>query len=66
MGLVQYSSKFMLDVAFVAKPVQELTRKSVVFHWGKKQQTAFEELKRPITQVDTGLFKDRLQNANHY
>ena len=56
----------MLDVAFVAKPVQELTRKSVVFHWGKKQQTAFEELKRPITQVDTGLFKDRLQNANHY
>ena len=53
MGLVQYSSKFMLDVAFVAKPVQELTRKGVVFHWGKKQQTAFEELKRPITQVET-------------
>ena len=53
MGLVQYSSKFMPDVATVAKPIQELTRKGAVFHWGKEQQTAFEELKHLITQADT-------------
>ena len=52
MGLVQYSSKFMPDVASVAKPIQELTRKGVVLHWGKKQKTVFEELKRLITQVE--------------
>ena len=53
MGLVQYSAKFMPDVASVAKPIQELTRKSTKFVWGAEQQTAFQELKRMITQADT-------------
>ena len=53
MGLVQYSAKFMPDVASVAKPIQELTRKGVVFQWGGEQQTAFEELKCLITQAET-------------
>ncbi|XP_022788169.1 uncharacterized protein K02A2.6-like [Stylophora pistillata] len=52
-GIVQYSSKFMPDVASIAEPIQELTRKSVVFHWGNEQQAAFEELKRLITQAET-------------
>ena len=52
MGLVQYSAKFMPDVASVAKPIQELTRKGVVFQWGGEQQTAFEELKCLITQAE--------------
>ena len=52
MALVQYSSKFMPDVASVAKPIQELTRKGVVFHWGIELQTAFEELKRLIIQAE--------------
>ena len=30
-GLVQYSAKFMPDVASVAKPIQELTRKDITF-----------------------------------
>ena len=63
MGLVQYSAKFMPDVASVAKPIQELTRKGIVFHWGKKQQTVFDELKRLITQAETlAYFK---VDANH-
>ena len=52
-GVVQYSAKFMPDVASVAKPIQELTRKSTKFVWGAEQQTAFQELKRMITQADT-------------
>lgn len=53
MGLILYFSKFMPDVVLVAMPTQELTRKGVVFHWGKKLQTAFEDLKPLITQAET-------------
>lgn len=53
MGLVQYSVKFMPDVASVAKPIHELTRKGVTFRWGEEQQTAFQELKCLITQAET-------------
>ena len=53
MGLVQYSAKFTTDVASVAKPKEELTRKSTKFVWGAEQETAFQELKRMITQADT-------------
>ena len=53
MGLVQYSAKFMPDVTTVAKPIQELTKKGVAFKWGVEQQTAFQELKRLITQAET-------------
>lgn len=45
----------MPDVASVAKPIQELTRKGIVFCWGKEQQTAFEKLKCVITQAETQL-----------
>ena len=31
MGLAQYLAKFMPDVASVAKPIQERTRKGVTF-----------------------------------
>ena len=42
LGLVQYSAKFMPDVASVAKPTQELTRKDVTFKWVEEQRTAFQ------------------------
>ena len=49
MGLVKYSAKFMPDVASVAKPIQELTRKGVTFKWGEEQQTAFPEPRHWVT-----------------
>ena len=52
MGLVQYSAKFMADLASVAKPIQELMRKGVKFVWGEEQKTAFERLKRMITHAN--------------
>ena len=58
MGLVRYSAKFVPDVASIAKPIQELTRKGVTFKWGEEQQTAFEKLKCLITQAETlGYFR---------
>ena len=53
MGLVQYSAKFMPDLASIARPIQDLTRKGVPFVWGTEQQKAFQELKRLITQAET-------------
>ena len=53
MGLVQYSAKFMPDVTSVAKPIKELTRRSTKFVWRAEQRTAFQDLKRMITQADT-------------
>ena len=53
MGLVQYSAKFLPNLASVAQPIQELTRKGAKFVWGTEQQSTFKELKRLITQADT-------------
>ena len=53
MGLVQYSAKFMPDLESIAKPIQELKRKGVVFKWGAEQQRSFQELKRLITEAET-------------
>ena len=53
MGLVQYSAKFILNLASVAQPIQELTKKGARFVWGPKQQSTFEELKRLVTSADT-------------
>ena len=53
MGLVQYSAKFMPDLASIARPFQDLTRKGVPFVWGAEQKKAFQELKRLITQAET-------------
>ena len=53
MGLVQYSAKFMPDLASTAGPIQDLTRKGLPFVWVAEQQKAFHELKRLITQAET-------------
>ena len=53
MGLVQYSTKFMPDLASIARPIQDLTRKKVPFVWGAEQQKAFQDLKGLITQAET-------------
>ena len=36
-----------------SRPIQELTRMSSGFQWGKERQTAFEELKHLVTQAET-------------
>lgn len=53
MGLVHYSARFMPNIASIARPIQNLTRKGVLFEWGAKQQSAVKELKSLITQAET-------------
>ena len=53
LGLVQYSAKFLPNLAVVAEPMRRLTRKEVKFEWGLDQQEAFDELKRLMTKAET-------------
>ena len=51
-GLVQYSAKFIPNLATIGKPIMDLTRKHVKFVWGNKQQSTFERVKSLISRVD--------------
>ena len=45
MGLVNFSAKFIPNLATVSEPLRQLTRKGVTFKWCEKQQEAFKALK---------------------
>ena len=53
LGLVQYSAKFLPDLAEVSEPLRKLTRKGESFHWGRTQNESFSELKRMIASAET-------------
>lgn len=38
LGLVNYSSRFILDIATVAAPLREVTHKNAVFKWEDAQR----------------------------
>lgn len=59
MGLVNYSSKFIPDLATIAAPLHELTRKNVKFKWGQKEQSAFEELKARLANAEVLGYYDK-------
>jgi len=49
LGLANYYRRFIKDFAWVARPINTLTRKNVKWQWGSEQQQAFNELKRIFT-----------------
>ena len=53
MGLVNFSAKFIPNLAAVAEPLRQLTRKGVIFKWGEKQQEAFKALKETLASAET-------------
>ncbi|PFX16742.1 Retrovirus-related Pol polyprotein from transposon 17.6 [Stylophora pistillata] len=52
MGLVNFSAKFIPNLATVTEPLRQLTRKGVTFKWGEKEQEAFKALKETLTSVE--------------
>ncbi len=58
LGFTGYYRYFVQGYSRIARPLLDLTKKAVVWHWGEPQQKAFEELKtrmcsRPVlTQPD--------------
>ena len=46
LGLINFCSKFIKNLATIAESLRKLTRKDVAWHWGQEQQNAFETLKQ--------------------
>lgn len=51
LGLVQYVSKFIPNLADVSEPLRILTKNDVVWHWEKEQVDSFARLKEILTQA---------------
>ena len=49
-GMVNYLSRFALNLSEITCPLQELLSNSVEFYWGKPQEAAFPKIKEVITQ----------------
>ncbi|GJZ91675.1 putative reverse transcriptase domain-containing protein [Tanacetum coccineum] len=47
-GLTGYYRRFIEGFSKIAKPMTKLTRKSVKFNWGEKEETAFQTLKQKL------------------
>ncbi|KAK1413557.1 hypothetical protein QVD17_35332 [Tagetes erecta] len=51
LGLAGYYRRFIQDFSRIATPLTSLTRKSVKFEWGPKQEKAFQTLKQKLTNA---------------
>ena len=56
LGMTGYLAKFIPRYASLTQPLRELTRNETKFHWGPKEQDAFEKLKQSISNDDTIAF----------
>lgn len=50
LGMMNHYRKFVENFAMKAAPLTRLTRKKVSFHWGPKEQEAFDQLKDSLRQ----------------
>ncbi|XP_033758102.1 uncharacterized protein K02A2.6-like [Pecten maximus] len=58
LGLVNFSARYIPHLATVSEPLRKLTKKNVVFTWGKEQQDSFEKFKGSLVKAETlGHFK---------
>ncbi|KAK3731843.1 hypothetical protein QZH41_020209 [Actinostola sp. cb2023] len=50
-GFVIYLAKFLPKLSDVMLPIRELTRKDVDWQWSEKQEKAFSEVKKAVTEA---------------
>ena len=53
LGLVNFTARFIPDLATVSAPLQKLTKAKEPFVWGIDQQNSFNELKKRLTCAET-------------
>lgn len=65
-GLTSYFRKFIKGFAEIARPLTELTKKGVEWHWGSEQENAFETLKsRLIERPVLGIYDKDARTELH-
>lgn len=52
LGLVNYSGRFIPDLATLSEPLRRLTKKGVEFQWGPEQAAAFQKLKDELARAE--------------
>ena len=58
LGLANYYRRFVPRFSFIARPLNNLTRKGVKFHWDTNCQEAFDKLKRALTSAPILAYPD--------
>ena len=53
LGMVNYVSKFIEHMSEKAKPLRDLIKKEVEWHWTHVQEKAYEDLKRSLIEAPT-------------
>lgn len=59
LGLVNYSARFIPNMATTTEPLRRLTKNAEPFIWGKEQDRAFQKLKLQLARADTLGYFDR-------
>ena len=62
-GLVNFSAKFIQNLATVSEPLRQLTRKGVAFKWGGEQKEAFKAVKETLASAETLAYYDKDANT---
>ena len=58
MGLANFYRRFIPEFAAMAKPLTDLTKKDVSFHWGVLQNEVFNKMKDLFTLSPVLVFPD--------
>ena len=60
LGLVQFTARFIPNLATVSEPLRKLTRKNEIFKWEADQAKAFKELQNSLTKAETLAYFDKM------
>ena len=58
LGLANYYRRFIKDFAKIARPLNNLTKKSVKFEWNEDSQNAFDKIKRTLVSAPILVYPD--------
>ena len=58
LGMVNYMSKFITNLADLTQPLRELLHKDVEWHWSERQEKAFQAIKERLTSDATLQYYD--------
>ena len=58
LGMVNYVSRFIPNMATISEPLRVLTKKDTEWKWGQEQESAFQSLKNSISSFQVMAFFD--------